>query len=70
MKTIIRTYENGEELSREEIQGKIRRIKESLVSQGLEYLETDARLGSYDAAGRPVEERVIVIDDLGVSLIV
>lgn len=70
MKYIIRTIENGERLSVERIEEKQRALKEKILESGMNYLEFDAFLGSYNELGKRVKEPVHVIEPIsGVSYV-
>lgn len=62
MKYIIRTVENGQRITLERVQEKKKAAYEKLLASGLQYLEHEALLGSLDAMGRRIEERVYIIE--------
>ena len=62
MRYIVRTIENGARLGVEAIIAKRIAAYEKILAAGFQYLETEAMLGSLDALGRRIEERVYVIE--------
>ena len=64
MKAIIRTIENGKRISLEQVEKKRRAIKEKIIGNGMQYIETESMLGSVNAMGERIEEQVFVIEDV------
>ena len=64
MKAIIRTVENGERLPLDRIDLKRRSIKNKILETGMQYIETESMLGSLNAMGERIEERVFIIEDV------
>lgn len=62
MRYIIRTIESGQRISLECVQEKKKAAYQKLLDAGLQYLEFEAMLGSYDAIGQRIEERVFIIE--------
>ncbi len=62
MRYIVRTVENGERLGLEAVIAKRQAAYEKILEAGVQYIETEATLGSLDALGRRIEERVYVIE--------
>ncbi len=64
MKAIIRTIENGKRIALEQVENKRRSIKDKILETGMQYIETESTLGSFNAMGQRVEEQVFIIEDV------
>lgn len=64
MRYIVRTVENGERLGLDAVVAKRQAAYEKILGAGVQYIETEATLGSLDALGRRIEERVFIIEDV------
>lgn len=70
MKYIIRTIENGQRIPLETVQAKRQAAYKKILEAGMEYLETEGTLGSLNALGARIEERVYIIEPMaGVSYV-
>jgi len=65
MKYIIRSVEDGNRISLDEIEDKKKSVKKKILEIGLQYVEYTAMLGSLDALGNRIEEQVVIIEDAG-----
>lgn len=65
MQYIIRTIENGKRFPLEKIDEKRVSIKEKILESGMQYIEHEAIMGSYNELGQRIEERVYVISAQG-----
>lgn len=65
MKAIIRTIdkETGKRISLDIVNEKRLSIKNKILETGLQYIETESTLGSLNAMGERIEEKVYVIED-------
>ena len=62
MKYVIRTTEDGKRISLERTNEKLAAAREKILTAGMQYLEYEAKLGSLDALGQRVEERVYIVE--------
>jgi len=70
MRYIVRTIENGSRLGVEAVTAKRQAVYEKILATGLQYIETEGMLGSLDALGRRIEERVYAIEAVAGSMYV
>lgn len=64
MKYIIRTIKDGKRLPLADVNKKRVEAKERILSIGSQYTETESQLGSFNAMGKRIEERVYIIEDI------
>lgn len=62
MRYIIRSVQDGKSIDYDKIEAKKKAAKTTLIHAGLHYIEYEATLGTLDALGERIEERVIVIE--------
>ena len=62
MKRYIRTVEGGKTLPLDTVNAKRVAVKEAILNTGMQYVESEARLGSYNAMGVRIEEKVYIIE--------
>lgn len=67
MRYIIRTSDAGTPRGSPDIEARKKEVKKKILESGLQYLEYEAQLGSYDPLGQRIEERVIIIEEAGGS---
>lgn len=61
MEFYIRTIENGKRLSLDAVEAKRLDVKERILETGAQYVEIEAMMGSSNATGERIEERVYII---------
>lgn len=66
MRYIIRTIEKetGKRLPLKQVNEKRLAAKTHVLETGLQYLETESMLGSFNAMGQRIEEQVYIIEDV------
>ena len=64
MRLIVRTVENGARVALDKVELKRREAKEKILGTGFQYLEVEGTLGSLNALGQRIEERVYIIEDV------
>ena len=62
MKYFILTVEDGKRLPVDVIEAKRKAVKDKVLGMGLQYIETEAMMGSLDALARRIESRVYIIE--------
>lgn len=70
MRVIVRTVENGARVPVAEVEKRRKAVKDQILAGRQQYTEVEAILGSLNALGQRVEERVYIIEDvMGVNYV-
>ena len=64
MKVYVRTVENGERIPMLKVQEKCKAVQDKILQSGFQYIVTESLLGSLNALGQRIEERVYIIEDV------
>lgn len=64
MKYIIRTIKDGKRIPLEEVNEKRNAAKKHILNTGVQYVEVEAMLGSYNAMSERIEEKVFIVEDV------
>jgi hypothetical protein len=65
MKYVIRSTEDGQRIPATKVEEKKKSARAKFLAAGLQYLEYDALLGSENALGQEVQEKVTIIEGIG-----
>jgi hypothetical protein len=65
MKYVIRTIEDGQRIPLSRVSAKKEGARKKILAAGFQYLEYDALLGSENALGEEIQEKVTIIEAIG-----